>query len=197
LTGAPLFETARFKVRELQRGELPALQALFEANPQYFITVGGQGPRPDEAVAEYEELPPPHLSYSGRWFAGFFDADQALCGMAIVLSDLCAVGVWHVALFILADEWHGTGAARELYEALEAWAARSGATWMRLGVVQGNVRAERFWQARGFAPVRTRPLVNASGQARTVFAMVKPLRGGTVEQYLQLVPRDHPDSTLP
>jgi GNAT superfamily N-acetyltransferase len=182
LTGAPLFETARFKVRELQRGELPALQALFEANPQYFITVGGKGPRPDEAVAEYEELPPPHLSYSGRWLAGFFDADQALCGMA---------------LFILADEWHGTGAARELYEALEAWAARSGATWMRLGVVQGNVRAERFWQARGFAPVRTRPLVNASGQARTVFAMVKPLRGGTVEQYLQLVPRDHPDSTLP
>jgi GNAT superfamily N-acetyltransferase len=197
LTATPLFETARFQVHELQRGELPALQALFEANPQYFITVGGQGPRADEAVAEYEELPPPHLSYSGRWFTGFFDAQQALGGMAIVLSDLCAGGVWHVALFILADDWHGTGAARELYNALEAWAARSGATWMRLGVVQGNVRAERFWRAQGFAPVRTRPLVNASGQPKTVHALIKPLHGGTLAQYLQLVPRDHPASTLP
>jgi GNAT superfamily N-acetyltransferase len=191
------FETEDFVVRDLQREELPQLQALFEANPTYFLLVGGQPPLPDEAVQEFEELPPVHMSFGQRWFSGVFDRSGCLQGLLIVLSDLCAPGIWHTALFFLADSQHGTGAAMRLHAGLEAWAGSQGARWLRLGVVVGNVAGERFWSKCGYTEVRTRPMNDASGQTRTVRVLVKPLVPETVAQYLAQVPRDQPGSELP
>jgi GNAT superfamily N-acetyltransferase len=192
-----LFAADPFVVRPLAREELPALQALFEANPGYFVRVGGQPPRPDEAQQAFDELPPPHLGHGERWFAGIFDDRGALRGLVIVVSDLSARGVWHIALFFLDDAAHGTGVAGRLHAALEAWARAGGAQWLRLAVIVGNVPAERFWAKCGYAEVRTRPYVNASGAAVTARVLVKPLAGGTLESYLARVPRDAQDSTLP
>ena len=63
-----------------------------------------------------------------------------------VVADLLAEQVWHVGLFIVA-----TGAARQRRAAprstalLERWMVDQGAHWLRLGVVRGSARAERFW----------------------------------------------------
>jgi GNAT superfamily N-acetyltransferase len=192
-----LFETAGLVVRELRRDELPALQALFDANPDYFIAVGGQPPLPDEAEREFDELPPPPLSFGTRWFAGVFDRAGALSGLLILLSDLTAKDVWHTALFFLAGAQRGTGAAAELQAALERWARAGGARWLRLGVVKGNARAERFWARCGYREVRTREITNASGVVKTVGVLVKRLAGGSLDDYLREVPRDRPGSTLP
>lgn len=192
-----LFSIEGFDVRELRRDELPALQALFEANPGYFRIVGGQPPRPDEAQQEFDERPPPHLGYSDRWFAGVFAAEGSLRGLLIVVSDLSAAGVWHIALFLLDDRTRGTGVAARLHAALEDWARTRGARWLRLAVIAGNRAAERFWDRCGYEAVRTRPYVNASGETVTARVMVKPLAGGPVAEYLARVPRDAPDSPLP
>jgi GNAT superfamily N-acetyltransferase len=192
-----LFASAHFRVRELQRAEVPALQALFDANPEYFLTVNGRRPTPDEARIEFDETPPEHLSYTRRWFCGIFGADDRLEGVAIVLSDLSAPGVWHLALFLLATRLHGSGAAAEVYAALQSWVARSGARWLRLGVVQGNSRAERFWQSRGFRELRLRTDVDTGGRINTIRVLVKPLGDEPLDDYLALVPRDRPGSTLP
>jgi GNAT superfamily N-acetyltransferase len=195
---APLFAAAGFHARKLQAHEVPRLQALFEANPEYFMAVNGRAPSPDEAQVEFDELPPPHLSYSRRWFAGLFDdASGELAGVAIVVSDLAAAGAWHIALFLLATRWHGRGVARALYEALEHWAARAGARWMRLGVVAGNARAEAFWARQGFVEVRKRLGVDTGGLINDVRVLVKPLGALRLEDYLERVPRDRPGSTLP
>lgn len=192
-----LFGTDGFTVRELVRAELPALQALFEANPGYFVRVGGQPPRPDEAVQEFDEQVPPHLSWSQRWFAGVFDDAGGLRGLFIIVSDLSAPGVWHIALFILEDALHGSGLAARLHAAYEAWARAAGARWLRLAVIDGNVPAERFWPKCGYREVRRRPYVNASGAEVSARVLVKPLGDETLLGYLAQVPRDAPDSPLP
>lgn len=192
-----LFESARFVVRELQPEQLGALHALFEANPDYFITVNGRAPPPDEAQQEFDEPPPAHLTYGTRWFAGVFDRPGALMGTVILLSDLPAKGVWHTALFFLTQALRGTGAALELHLALESKARSCGAQWLRLAVIEGNLPAERFWSKCGYSAVRVREIVNASGQPRTARVMVKALTGGSLSDYLRLVPRDDPDSSLP
>jgi hypothetical protein len=79
-----------------------------------------------------------------------------------------------------------------LYRGLESWAASNGASWLRLGVVHGNVRAERFWERLGFIQTRTRA-VPMGRLTNTVRVMVKPLAGGTLEHYLSLVQRDRPE----
>lgn len=192
-----LFTTDGYTVRNLRRDELPALQTLFEANPGYFQTVSGRPPQPDEAQVEYDELPPPHLAFNERWFAGVFSPDGVLRGVLILVSDLAASGVWHIALFLLDGAARGTGVAQRLHAALEDWARRRGAVWMRLSVIRGNAVAERFWARCGYQEVRTRPYVNASGQPVTAIVMIKALAGGTTAEYLTRVPRDVPGSALP
>lgn len=196
-----LFSGGRLAARELAAHEVPLLQALFDANPLYFQAVNGRAANADEAQVEFDEQPPPHLCLPGRtrrWFMGLFGADRAtLEGVAVVVQDLCAPGVWHVALYLLATTLHGRGAASDTYRALEAWMRHGGAHWLRLGVVAGNARAERFWENQGFIEVRRRHGVDTGGRINDLRVLAKPLAGGTLAEYLALVPRDRPDSTLP
>lgn len=192
-----LFDSPELQARELQPHEVPLLQALFDENPAYFQVVNGRNAGPDEARNEFDEQPPAHLSWTRRWLVGWFDRQQNLVGVAIVVTDLCAPGVWHLGLFLLASRLHGQGLAQPAYRALEDWARRQGAQWMRLGVVAANIRARRFWQRQGFVDLRLRQGVDTGGRHNDLHTCAKALAGGTMTEYLALVPRDEPGSTLP
>jgi len=62
-----------------------------------------------------------------------------------------------------------------------------------LGVVEGNTRAERFWEKAGFVQVRKRYSVEMGNLVNTLRIMAKPLAGGTLAEYLALVSRDRPE----
>jgi predicted GNAT superfamily acetyltransferase len=113
--------------------------------------------------------------------------------MANIITDLLAASVFHIGTFIVATERHGTGDAQAIYHGLEQWAVENGAGWIRLGVVQGNVHAERFWKSMDFMPTRERSGIGMGSRSVTVQYMVKPLAGGNLENYVALVPRDGPD----
>lgn len=177
---------------EITSADEPVLQHFFDANPQYFLAVQGEPAAADEAHEEIHGELPPGWRCTKKWLVGCVDAQGSLQAMANVVSDLLAPGVWHIGLFIVATARFGTGDAQALYRGLETWASAEGANWMRLGVVQGNVRAERFWEALGFVQTRTRSGVEMGKLTNTLRVMVKPLAGGTLEQYLSLVERDRP-----
>jgi len=189
-----LFGGAAFELTELDASQL---QGFLDANPEYFLAVGGMPPRRDEAQQEFRDLPPPHMPFNGRWLIGFTDDAGRLIGMASVLSDFLVPHVWHLGLFIVASSLHGSGTAAALYQSLEDWMKAHGAAWIRLGVVVGNDKAERFWLKVGYAEVRKRFNVPAGERMNTVLVLVKPLAGGAISDYLQLVERDRPESTLP
>jgi GNAT superfamily N-acetyltransferase len=178
------------RVIELGAGSEPLLQRFFEANPLYFESVNGEPARPTEAHEEIHDALPAGWPYTKKWVIGYADAQGSLVAMANVVSDLLAPTVWHIGTFILATSLHGRGHAQVLYRSLESWAASHGAQWLRLGVVQGNVRAERFWEREGFIQTRLRSGLSMGRRTNTVRVMVKPLAGGSVEDYLALVERD-------
>lgn len=178
---------------EITAVDEPLLQRFFEANPQYFLAVQGEAAAANEAHQEIHGELPPGWRYTKKWLVGCIDADGSMQAMANVVSDLLAPGVWHIGLFIVATRRFGTGDAQALYRGLETWAASNGANWLRLGVVQGNARAERFWEALGFVQTRTRSGVEMGKLTNTLRVMVKPLASGTWEQYLSLVERDRPE----
>lgn len=196
---AVLFESAAIGARRLAAHEVPALQAFFEANPEYFQSINGRPPLSDEAQTEFDELPPAHLGFGERWMLGLFDRrDGQLVGVAALLSDFVAAGVWHVALFLLASHLHGQGRAGELYAAMETWMRQGGARWLRLGVVAGNAKAERFWAKLGYLEVRRREGIDTGGRINTLRVLVKPLAEGvSLDAYLELMARDRLGSLLP
>ena len=178
---------------ELGLADAPLLQRFFDENPAYFLAVQGEPAGPAEAHEEIASLPPPGWPYTKKWLVGYVDADGRLAAMAEVIADLLAPGVWHIGLFIVATQRHGRGDARALHGELEAWARANGADWLRLGVVEGNTRAERFWASRAFTRVRIRGGYRMGPRTNVICTMVKPLGGGTLAQYLELVERDRPD----
>jgi GNAT superfamily N-acetyltransferase len=190
----PLFAGTACRAFEMGFKDAPRLQAFLEANPEYYFAVGGVGPRPTEAREEFEYLPPAEMPFRKMWLLEFRGDDEAMAGMATVASDLMVEHVWHLGLFIVATSLHGHGAAQDMYGALESWMRAQGARWSRLGVVQGNLRAERFWEAQGYAETRTRILSEPGRRTNTVRVMAKPLAGGSIAEYLSLVARDRPES---
>ena len=168
------------------------LQRFFDANPEYFEAVLGEPAGPNEAHEEIHGELPAGWSFTKKWLVGYVDESGALVAMANVVSDLLAPGVWHIGLLMVATSRHGTGDARAIYQGLESWAASNGATWLRLGVVQGNGRAEHFWESLGFIQTRTRAGVEMGKVTNTLRVMVKPLGDHSLDRYLSLVQRDRP-----
>lgn len=193
-SGSMLFAVNGLLAFEIGAHDVPELQCFFETNPDYFVTVTGEPPAAQEAEDEFWGGLPDGWSFGKKWLLGFRNDAGLLVGMANVVSDLLAPHVWHIGLFIVATSRHGTGDAKALYHGLESWTMALGAEWLRLGVVLGNARAERFWERLGFTETRTRGNIAMGKRVNTVRVMMKPLAGGTLPQYLSLIERDRPEA---
>jgi len=180
---------------EVGAAELPLLQRFFELNPTYFISVNGEVAGPDEAHEEVYGPLPAGWPFTRKWVVGIASGDGSMVAMLNVVSNLLAQSVWHIGLFIVASELWGTGTAQSLLQQLESWAVAGGGKWLRLGVVEGNARAERFWERAGFVEVRKREGLSMGAKVNTVRVMAKPLAGGRLSEYLALVERDNPQAS--
>ena len=189
-----LFTVRGCRATELREADVPALQAFYDANPEYSRAVHGRAPAPTEAREEFDDVIPEGFTYDRRRLLKVVDEGGAMIAMASVVSNFLAKDVWHVGLFIVATRLHGTGAARDIYAALEAWMRALGARWLRLGVVAGNARAERFWESLGYAETRRRLGLPMGDKVNDLRVMAKPLAGGSIPEYLALVARDRPEA---
>ena len=188
-----LFTAGAFRAVEMAAADIPALQRFFETNPEYHAAVTGAPPQSDEAQKEFDFAPPAGWPYEKRWLLKLVAEDGSIAGLADVIENLFIAGVWHVGLFMIATALRGKGAAPALYGALESWMRDGGAQWLRLGVVLGNSRAERFWEKTGYSEVRKRNGVEMGKQVNTLRVMAKPLAQADWPAYFAAVPRDRPD----
>jgi RimJ/RimL family protein N-acetyltransferase len=184
------FPCGNFSARQATHADLPELQRFYEANPGYFVMVEGEPPGPHAARASLHGLPPMEWPFTRKLLLAFRGRDGRIAGVADILADLFSQGVWHVGFFMVADRLHGSGVPHALYAHLEAWMRAQGARWLRLGVVRGNARAERFWENVGYVDVAERRDHPQGIKRHTLRVMAKPLAGGSLDQYRDLVPRD-------
>jgi GNAT superfamily N-acetyltransferase len=189
-----LFDIEGYRAFDLAACDIPTIQAFLERNPEYFVSHEGSPPGMRQAEEEFESELPPGWTFSRKWSIGILGLSGAVEAFMTIVSDMLAPDVWHIGLFILATDKHGQGTATRIYERIESWLIASGAKWLRLGVIVGNSRAERFWQRSGFSEVRRRHGVKIGEKIHSVRVMVKPLTSASLHDYLAAVPRDRPDS---
>lgn len=190
-----VFDFEQGRAITLASADLPLLQAFFEANPAYFHFAHGQAVQADEAQKEYDDWPPAEMPFADRFFLGLLDSENRLIGMTSGLIDFIASGVGHLGLFIVASHLHGSGVAQAAYQALENWLRNQGMHSLRLGVIQGNVRAQHFWRRNGFQWARERGPVMLGINHHMLDVMVKPLGEISLPAYLKLVQRDQPGAS--
>jgi GNAT superfamily N-acetyltransferase len=192
MTQLPLNTFPDIRVVALTLADEVELQQFFEHAPDYFIAVNGEPATLTEACDELQVQLPAGWACSRMHWLGYRGTDETLVAVVNIAADLLADGVWHIALLLVDSRWHGTGLAQQLHSDLERWAVENGAQWLRLSVVVGNTKAERFWPKLGYVSVRTRDGITMGRQVNRVSIQVKALAGGQVKDYLALVERDRP-----
>ena len=110
-----LFSTLGYHAVELSADDIPAVQIYFERNPEFFVLAEGVPPGPEQAKEEFESALPPDWPYTKKWTIGFIGEDGALKGFTTLVSDLFAPGVWHIGLFMVSTDEHGSGLATRMY----------------------------------------------------------------------------------
>jgi RimJ/RimL family protein N-acetyltransferase len=180
------------RVVELLGGDEAELQGFFEQAPDYFLAVNGEPATPTEARDELQGQLPAGWQCRRLYWLGYRNTQNQLVAVVNIAADLLATGVWHIGLLLMDARLHGTGLAQRLHADLERWALEQGAHWLRLTVVIGNTKAERFWPKLGYVQVRTREGITMGRQVNRVSIQVKPVAGGQIDEYLALVARDRP-----
>jgi GNAT superfamily N-acetyltransferase len=171
----------------------PQLQQFFESNPAYFDVVEGRPPTSNEALESLLDRPPPDFPFEQVLTLGYLDSNDQLRAYAHASIGLFNTRVWHIGLFILDTALQGTGAAQQAIQRFEQCARANGAQWCRLGVVEANERASRFWSKLGYQQVRVRENVEMGERVHLLRVMVKCLANTGLSEYLQIVARDRPD----
>jgi GNAT superfamily N-acetyltransferase len=189
----PAMDRTTARWTELREDDATALQAFFEANPEYWRAVTNGAVPSDAARQVFADRPPADWAWERMWVMGARDGKGDLAAMVEMIEGLFAPSIWHVGLYVVAARLHRTGASAELYAALESWMRERGAQWVRLGVVVGNTAAERFWEKSGFVEVRRRYDIEVEGRKQDLRVLVKPLTDGAMSEYLAMVERDRGD----
>jgi len=180
----PEFDTDRFCCRLIDARHSQALAALYQHNPDYWLSMAGSVPSASMArldLVQSVEGKSPKL--------GIYDAHQVLIGVCFLVRDFLAPHVWHIEFFLISTELRGTGVSHEIFGGLADRIQILGGQWMRLGCVTTDARANRFWNDQGFVDLG---IWQGRVLGKTVELQLKwkSLAGGTLSDYFQVVPND-------
>ena len=170
-----LFQTENHTAQRLHlEQDAAALQALLEACADFNLLIEGEPPGPDAAQVLFSETPPGR-SADDKYVIGLYDGARSLFGVVDVVRDYPAGGEWFIGLLLIHPAQRGQGTGAEIVRALEAWAIRSGARCLELGVVEANTPGGRFWEQVGFVQVRTSEMRQFGQKEHRVIYMQRDL----------------------
>jgi RimJ/RimL family protein N-acetyltransferase len=147
-------ETPRLRIRLLHPGDEEALQAVFRAAGDHFLSITGR-PEPDPDAAAQEI----------RGCAATPGRDVALVTLRETGEAVGALGWWRgnpapdlalLGMLLVAPAHRGRGIAREALGALEGWLRERGVGRLRTGVATHDRRAAGLLPALGFARLGVR-----------------------------------------
>jgi diamine N-acetyltransferase len=133
-----------FDVRPLLASDVPALEVLFDADPEYFEINGRRFP-----VEEMRTALPPGRSFDDK-FAYVLERDGRPEGMIDVIRGYPEPDVWYLGFIFLSVGVRGGGQGRRCLRALYDWVRAQGGTAIRLGVVEPNLKARHLYATEGF-----------------------------------------------
>lgn len=146
-----VFQAGDLTAEAVPDAETGIVQPLLERCEDYHQLVYGRPALPDEARNIPSERPPTLAPGQGHLFA-LRDAQGGLAGMLEALRDFPARGEWYIGLMLLAPEARGKGRGESVLNAYADYVRANGGRLLRIGVVEHNELALRFWTRVGFQP---------------------------------------------
>ncbi|MFM9863396.1 MAG: N-acetyltransferase family protein [Micropepsaceae bacterium] len=133
-----------FHVRSLADTDEPALDRLFDEDPEYFEINGRRFP-----VEEMRAALPAGKTFDDK-FIFVLERDGRVEGLIDIIRGFPEPHVWYLGFILLSVRVRGGGTGRRCLHSLYDWVRAQGGTVIRLGVVEPNLKARHLYATEGF-----------------------------------------------
>ena len=162
-----------FDLRRLGSADAPWLQDFLETCDDYFRMISGQSAAPHEAETELASLPP-GKTLDDKFFVGLQGPDGTLAGVFDLVKDYPEPGIWYLGLLLLHPAVRSKGHGEAIHAQISALVRSQGGSAIRLGVVEKNEKALKFWTRLGYHELSRKP-VQVGGHMHEVRVLQKAL----------------------
>ena len=169
----PEATTLPFDLRRLGSADAPCLQRFLETCDDYFRLISGKSVGPHEADTELASLPP-GKTLDDKFFVGLQEPDGTLAGVFDLIKDYPEPGIWYLGLLLLHPANRSKGHGEAIHVQVSAWVRSQGGSAIRLGVVEKNTKALKFWTRLGYQELARKP-VQMGGHMHEVRVLQKAL----------------------
>lgn len=155
--------------RPLEDGDKAPLHKAFADDPVYFRATNGR----DIPLEEICSALPAGRSAADKFTFAIERAGQVI-GMIDVIRGYPEPDIWYLGFLFIAKEHRG-GMGRQALRGLYSWAKRQGATALRLGVVEPNLKARWLYATEGFVFQAVRDIDPAMRRLRRTLVLQRLL----------------------
>jgi GNAT superfamily N-acetyltransferase len=157
-------------VRPFVSNDRDGVQRVFDGDPSFFAEINGRAFDVEEICAA---LPPGRTSADKFLFV--VEQGGRIEGVFDLIRGYPEPHVMYLGLIFLSTNIRGGGMGRRCLHALYDWSRAMGATVMRLGVVEPNMKARHLYATEGFEYETTREVDPETKRMRRTLVLRRAL----------------------
>lgn len=141
-------------VYRLSHEDISKIQEVFEKCNDYLLLVEGKTVEPNTGEKEYLSIPK-GKSVEEKLVFGIFNEDQEIIGYLDILSGYPEKESWWIGLLLIIPEVRSKSIGKNVMNGFMDYAHTRGVKELKLGVIEENIKALRFWNSLGFEVINT------------------------------------------
>lgn len=138
-----------FELRILTENDKNIIEHFFEEASDYAIIESGESNPQLECESLLNDLPP-EKTKSDKFVYGIFNDKSILIGLVDLLKDFPTKGEFMLGLLEFVPEVRHQGLGKAVHEILVEKVRHLGANSLRIGVLEVNIAALKFWKSLGY-----------------------------------------------
>ena len=112
---------------------------------------------------------PPGIGLENKHVIGFISPKGEIVGLLDAIKGYPEPEIWFIGLLLFSPDNRNNGLGEMVMKYFEYWILSQGAVEIRLGVVEKNKAAIRFWEKSGFNLLEKRPPAKLGLKKQKVF----------------------------
>ena len=152
---------------------LEQVLSVYMSNSAYFNLSGGNDPSMETLIESLNALPK-KSSYEDKVFEIIY-LDSEPIGIVDIINSYPEMSTSFIGLFIIDANLHGRGLGKCVFSKLQNRLKQEGAKVIKLGVLDNNEQAFKFWKKNGFKILEKKTEKNQKGDYWTFYLMAKEI----------------------
>lgn len=160
-------------IRLLVSDDESIIQELCERCSDFFMLIEGRLPEKNAGHDILFDLPPNKELYD-KFVYGVFNKNNVLLAVIDIVRNYKCVGEWVLGLLLIDPNERGKGLGQNIHDYVKNLVRENNGNKLRIGVVEENKIALRFWKDIGYSEV-DRVMATYGNKEHNVIIMNLPL----------------------